>query len=139
MNRTNNTFFKPTEAFEITGQVGNVCFLEGMVYFKGKWLLYYGTADSKIAVAEALMYDYRGVLDHRAKARKEAANIEATLSNSEEVFHHQQQEMISRMKKKFPVGERKRVKDLGEQPHSETQVEDNLKASTPLDDVAEEL
>jgi hypothetical protein len=50
--------------------VGNVCFLEGLVFFKNKWLLYYGTADSKIAVAEASLYDYRGLLDPRAVAAK---------------------------------------------------------------------
>ena len=42
----------PVQAYEMTGQVNNVCFLEGMVWFKDRWLLYYGTADSKIAVAE---------------------------------------------------------------------------------------
>lgn len=46
--------------FEITGQVGNVCFLEGLVFLRNKWMLYYGTADSKIAVAEATNYDYTG-------------------------------------------------------------------------------
>jgi hypothetical protein len=25
--------------------------VEGLVFFRGKWLLYFGTADSKIAVA----------------------------------------------------------------------------------------
>jgi hypothetical protein len=87
-NRTDETFFKPTESFEITGQVGNVCFLEGLVFFNGKWLLYYGTADSKIAVAEAVMYDYRGMLDQRAKARKEEAMALNERENEEEVFHH---------------------------------------------------
>lgn len=46
--------------FEKTGQVGNVCFVEGLVYFNHKWFLYYGTADSKIAVAEAVNYDGYG-------------------------------------------------------------------------------
>lgn len=50
-DRCNETFFHPDKPYEITGQVNNVCFLEGLVYFKGKWFLYYGTADSKIAVA----------------------------------------------------------------------------------------
>lgn len=49
--RTDDNFFKPSEPYEITGQVNNVCFLEGLVFFKDKWFLYYGTADSKIAVA----------------------------------------------------------------------------------------
>jgi predicted GH43/DUF377 family glycosyl hydrolase len=33
--------------------VNEVCFVEGLVHFKQKWFLYYGTADSKIAVAIA--------------------------------------------------------------------------------------
>ncbi len=43
----------PDRDYEITGQVGNVCFAEGLVPFGNQWLLYYGTADSKIAVASA--------------------------------------------------------------------------------------
>jgi predicted GH43/DUF377 family glycosyl hydrolase len=42
---------KPDNIYEISGQVGHVCFAEGLVNYKGKWFLYYGTADSKIAVA----------------------------------------------------------------------------------------
>jgi predicted GH43/DUF377 family glycosyl hydrolase len=52
-DRSENYFIRPDQPYEITGQVNQVCFLEGMVPFKGKWFLYYGTADSKIAVAEA--------------------------------------------------------------------------------------
>ena len=44
-------FIMPDKPYEIAGQVNQVCFLEGMVHFKGHWLLYYGTADSKIGVA----------------------------------------------------------------------------------------
>jgi beta-1,2-mannosidase len=51
IDRTDSNFFHPDKPYEMTGQVNNVCFLEGLVYFKGKWFLYYGTADSKIAVA----------------------------------------------------------------------------------------
>jgi hypothetical protein len=67
LRRSDENFFKPTEEFEITGQVGNVCFLEGMVYFKDKWLMYYGTADSKIAVAQASDYDHTGKKDPRKR------------------------------------------------------------------------
>ena len=49
--RSDNYFFKPENDYEITGQVGNVCFIEALVPFHNKWFLYYGTADSKIAVA----------------------------------------------------------------------------------------
>lgn len=51
VRRLDHYFMKPDKPYEITGQVGEVCFLEGLASFKGRWLLYYGTADSKIAVA----------------------------------------------------------------------------------------
>lgn len=51
IQRSDNYFIKPEKPYEINGQVNNVCFLEGLVKYKGKWFLYYGTADSKIAVA----------------------------------------------------------------------------------------
>jgi predicted GH43/DUF377 family glycosyl hydrolase len=51
LKRSDTYFLTPDRPFEITGQVGNVCFIEGLAYFKNKWFLYYGTADSKIAVA----------------------------------------------------------------------------------------
>ncbi|HEY8396512.1 MAG TPA: glycoside hydrolase family 130 protein [Flavihumibacter sp.] len=53
IDRTEKYFIAPDKPYEITGNVNNVCFLEGLVYFKNKWFLYYGTADSKIAVAVA--------------------------------------------------------------------------------------
>lgn len=51
--RPTEPFLFPDREYEITGQVGNVCFAEGLVPFGDRWLLYYGTADSKIAVASA--------------------------------------------------------------------------------------
>jgi predicted GH43/DUF377 family glycosyl hydrolase len=48
--RANRHFLHPERRYEVNGQVNNVCFLEGMVWFNNRWLLYYGTADSKIAV-----------------------------------------------------------------------------------------
>ncbi len=51
LRRLDHDFIHPDKPYEITGQVGQVCFLEGLADFKGRWLLYYGTADSKIAVA----------------------------------------------------------------------------------------
>jgi len=51
LHRMDTPFLKPDKPYEITGQVNNVCFIEGLVKYKGKWFLYYGTADSKIAVA----------------------------------------------------------------------------------------
>ncbi len=53
LHRTDEWFITPDQPFEITGQVDNVCFVEGLAHFNNKWFLYYGTADSKIAVAES--------------------------------------------------------------------------------------
>lgn len=49
--RSEEYFITPEKDYEVDGQVDRVCFVEGLVYFKDKWYLYYGTADSKIAVA----------------------------------------------------------------------------------------
>lgn len=51
LHRMDTPFIKPDKPYEISGQVNQVCFIEGLVKYKGKWFLYYGTADSKIAVA----------------------------------------------------------------------------------------
>lgn len=51
VQRLESPFIIPDREYEVTGQVNQVCFLEGMVPFEGRWFLYYGTADSKIAVA----------------------------------------------------------------------------------------
>lgn len=40
LQRTSEWFITPDQPFEITGQVNNVCFVEGLAYFKNKWLLY---------------------------------------------------------------------------------------------------
>lgn len=45
-------FLRPMEAFEKSGQyINGTVFIEGMVYFKKKWFMYYGCADSRVAVA----------------------------------------------------------------------------------------
>jgi len=51
LDRTEDHFIYPDKDYEKVGEVNEVCFVEGLVYFKDKWFLYYGTADSKIAVA----------------------------------------------------------------------------------------
>ncbi len=51
IDRMDTYFLKPDKPYEITGQVNQVCFIEGLVNFKNRWYLYYGTADSKIAAA----------------------------------------------------------------------------------------
>ncbi len=51
IGRTDSSFIKPDKDYEKLGEVNEVCFVEGLVFFKNRWFLYYGTADSKIAVA----------------------------------------------------------------------------------------
>lgn len=51
INRLEKNFLRPDQPYEIQGQVNQVCFIEGLVPYKNKWFLYYGTADSKIGVA----------------------------------------------------------------------------------------
>jgi predicted GH43/DUF377 family glycosyl hydrolase len=51
ISRTDTPFIYPDKPYEREGEVNEVCFVEGLVYFKDRWLLYYGTADSRIAVA----------------------------------------------------------------------------------------
>jgi predicted GH43/DUF377 family glycosyl hydrolase len=51
LQRMDTWFIQPDKPYEITGQVSRVCFIEGLVNFRNNWFLYYGTADSKIAVA----------------------------------------------------------------------------------------
>lgn len=52
VERLDVPFFVPTEVFEKSGQYpAGTVFLEGLVHFKRKWFLYYGCADSRVAVA----------------------------------------------------------------------------------------
>lgn len=45
-------FFRPMESFEKSGQYRDgTVFIEGMAWFKNKWFLYYGCADSRVGVA----------------------------------------------------------------------------------------
>lgn len=50
--RSDSAFIRPTESYERTGQyTAGTTFVEGLVPFKGRWFLYYGTADSRVGVA----------------------------------------------------------------------------------------
>jgi len=50
--RTDRPFLKPSEAYERTGQYPEgTTFVEGLVRFKGRWYIYYGSADSRVGVA----------------------------------------------------------------------------------------
>lgn len=51
IDRKASYFIYPDKPYELTGEVNNVCFVEGLVHFKQQWFLYYGTADTKIGVA----------------------------------------------------------------------------------------
>ncbi|MGE5801388.1 MAG: glycoside hydrolase family 130 protein, partial [Gemmatimonadota bacterium] len=47
LQRSSTPFIRPTESYERTGQyVEGTTFVEGLVRFKNRWYLYYGTADS---------------------------------------------------------------------------------------------
>lgn len=49
--RSQTPFLTADRPYEIAGQVNHVVFVEGLIPFGGRWLLYYGTADSLIGVA----------------------------------------------------------------------------------------
>jgi predicted GH43/DUF377 family glycosyl hydrolase len=52
ISRSDTCLLKPTLPHEVTGQYkSGTTFSEGLVYFKDKWFLYYGTADSYVGVA----------------------------------------------------------------------------------------
>ena len=52
LERADTPFFVPELGWEKTGQYEQgTTFIEGLVYFGGQWLLYYGSADSVVGVA----------------------------------------------------------------------------------------
>jgi predicted GH43/DUF377 family glycosyl hydrolase len=52
IGRLDVPFLRPMQPFEKSGQyVNGTVFIEGLVYFKQKWFLYYGCADSRVGVA----------------------------------------------------------------------------------------
>lgn len=52
LDRLDVPFFRPMEPFERSGQyVAGTVFVEGLAWFKSKWFLYYGCADSRVGVA----------------------------------------------------------------------------------------
>jgi beta-1,2-mannosidase len=54
ITRLGKPFFRPELAWEKTGQyAAGTTFSEGLVLFKGQWLLYYGCADTFVGVAVA--------------------------------------------------------------------------------------
>jgi predicted GH43/DUF377 family glycosyl hydrolase len=52
LDRTERPFFKPEMPFEKSGQyAAGTTFVEGLVYFHNRWIIYYGCADSLVGVA----------------------------------------------------------------------------------------
>lgn len=52
ITRLDVPFLRPMQLFEKSGQyVNGTVFIEGMAWFKHKWYLYYGCADSRVGVA----------------------------------------------------------------------------------------
>lgn len=52
ITRLDKPFMVPTESFEKSGQYpAGTVFIEGLVYFQNKYMLYYGCADSRVSVA----------------------------------------------------------------------------------------
>ncbi len=58
LRRASQPYIRPELGFERSGQyAAGTTFTEGLVYFQGRWLLYYGAADSYVGVA---VCDQRG-------------------------------------------------------------------------------
>jgi beta-1,2-mannosidase len=54
ISRSDTPFLKPTLPHEVSGQYkAGTTFSEGLILFKGKWFMYYGTADSFVGLAIA--------------------------------------------------------------------------------------
>jgi predicted GH43/DUF377 family glycosyl hydrolase len=51
--RSEKPLFEPEQPWEISGQVPNVVFVEGLIQEPKRFLLYYGSADKFVGVAEA--------------------------------------------------------------------------------------
>lgn len=57
--RTSKPYFQPEMPFEKSGQYqAGTTFVEGLVYFRDRWFLYYGCADSFVGVAIADAKDF---------------------------------------------------------------------------------
>ncbi|KAJ5740535.1 hypothetical protein N7493_000407 [Penicillium malachiteum] len=49
--RLETPLLQPTSVHEVTGQVDNVVFTEGLVQYHGKWFMYFGQGDAFLGVA----------------------------------------------------------------------------------------
>ena len=48
--RLTTPFLVPETPEEVAGQVNNVVFVEGLVAYKGEWLMYYGQGDAGVGL-----------------------------------------------------------------------------------------
>lgn len=104
ITRLDEPFFRPMDSFEKSGQyVDGTVFIEGMVYFKNKWYLYYGCADSKVGVA---VYDPKRPAkadplptDARPRQTSSAKAIKKKISNKffEELYANTYYSLIDRI------------------------------------------
>ncbi len=88
IDRTEGYFLFPEKDYEMVGEVNNVCFVEGLVFYKNKWFLYYGTGDSKIAVAVS---ESRSITEQVAICRT-ASNFRINFNHENKIsrIRHQQ-------------------------------------------------
>jgi len=62
LTQTDHPVLKPELPYEKTGQyIAGTTFAEGLVYFHGQWFLYYGCADSLVAVVVAPIAPFAGM------------------------------------------------------------------------------
>jgi predicted GH43/DUF377 family glycosyl hydrolase len=54
ISRSETPIFEPQRPWERVGQVPNVVFVEGLVREGTRWLFYYGAADTRVGLAEAV-------------------------------------------------------------------------------------
>jgi predicted GH43/DUF377 family glycosyl hydrolase/lysophospholipase L1-like esterase len=79
LTQTDKPVLKPELPYEKTGQYGaGTTFAEGLVFFHNKWFLYYGCADSLVAVATAPAEAISGESLRMASAPKAAPGVAAT-------------------------------------------------------------
>ncbi len=81
LTQTDGPVLKPELPYEKTGQyAAGTTFTEGLVYFRKRWFLYYGCADSLVAVAAAPAKPTVEVSDHETTGERPAPDAQAPTS-----------------------------------------------------------
>jgi predicted GH43/DUF377 family glycosyl hydrolase len=81
--RSDTCILKPTLPHEMTGQyAAGTTFSEGLVLYKGKWFLYYGTADSYVGVALTMLPDPDSIYPAYKRTGEVGANMPVVASSS---------------------------------------------------------